>query len=85
MVLAFFLARPGGFADVRIRIRLMPFNAIFRLPYPGPVLPAHIPTPPQMKFEVWREADVAFLEEEEDWWHELNLQPKWQVKPSLVL
>ena len=31
-----------------------------------------------MKFEVWREADVAFLEEEEEWWHELNLQHKWQ-------
>mmetsp|Transcript_21153 Transcript_21153/g.55046 ORF Transcript_21153/g.55046 Transcript_21153/m.55046 type:complete len:854 (+) Transcript_21153:207-2768(+) len=46
-------------------------------PYPGPVRPATIPTPPGMRFEVFERSEVEFLEQEEDWWDQLNRQVNW--------
>lgn len=46
-------------------------------PYPGPVRPATIPTPPPMRFKMVDEAEVRFLEREEQWWDQLRVQASW--------
>jgi hypothetical protein len=48
-----------------------------KAPYPGPVRPATIPTPLAMRFKMVDEAEVRFLEREEQWWEQMKEQAGW--------
>ena len=47
-------------------------------PYPGPVQPASIPTPPGMKFRVVKKEVFDFLYNEEELWQTMNQQCEWR-------
>lgn len=53
-------------------------------PYPGPVRPATNPTPPGMCFEVVDQSEIQFLEQEEEWWEQLNRQHNWYGHEELL-
>jgi len=47
-------------------------------PYPGPVQPATIPTPPDMKFRVVKKNVFDYLHNEEELWNQMNEQCEWR-------
>eukprot|EP00039_Didymoeca_costata_P007490 m.100500 g.100500 ORF g.100500 m.100500 type:complete len:486 (-) comp13709_c0_seq5:32-1489(-) len=47
-------------------------------PYPGPIRPAAIPTPPDMKFKMVPSDVVKALRLEDDLWEALNIQHEWR-------